>query len=141
MVNYFFIRDRLNLIRTSVARLQVFSHCDCGEFTSNPDNYAIAEHHLRRALEALFDIGRHIVAKRGLKKPESYHQVIQTLGVHQIIPFEFSERISGMAGYRNRITHGYADISPEELWSIIQSRLPDFEEFYSSIILFLENQE
>lgn len=35
-----------------------------GEFLQNRHNVAAAESYLRRSLEALFDIGRHILAKR-----------------------------------------------------------------------------
>ncbi len=44
------------------------------------DNFAIAEHHLRRALEAVLDIGRHIVAKKGLGRPEDYRGIFELLG-------------------------------------------------------------
>ncbi|WP_269085178.1 HepT-like ribonuclease domain-containing protein [Neomoorella mulderi] len=44
-------------------------------FIADNDNFAIAEHHLRRALEALLDIGRHIVAKKGYDRPEDYKSI------------------------------------------------------------------
>jgi len=51
--------ERIALMRTSVYRLKEFRKMEEEEFLVNPDNYAIAEHHLRRALECLLDIGRH----------------------------------------------------------------------------------
>lgn len=138
MVNSGLIMDRLNIIRTSVNRLDKIVKGSLTQFLSDPDAYAISEHHLRRALEALLDIGRHILAKQGLGKPESYRQVIQAMGTHQIIPAEFAQKIAGMAGYRNRLTHGYADISAEELWSVLQTRLEDFVGFHGYINQYLE---
>jgi len=133
MVNNGLIEDRLNQIRISVSRLKKLADKSQLEFVEDPDDFAITEHHLRRALEALFDIGRHILAKEALGKPESYQQVIQALGSNRILPIEFAERISGMAGYRNRLTHSYTDVRPEELWAILQTRLDDFEQFYNHI--------
>lgn len=141
MVNNGLIWDRLNLIRTSVNRLDKIAKGNEAQFLSDPDAYAIAEHHLRRALEALLDIGRHILAKQGLGKPDSYRQIILAMGAHKIIPADFADRILGMAGYRNRLTHGYADISAGELWAILQTRLDDFEQFFRCIGQYLDQKE
>jgi len=108
MVNFEFIEDRLAQIRTSSTRLKNMQNQTKEQFLSNPDYYAIAEHHLRRSLESMFDIGRHIIAKKGLGKPEKYSHIIELLGQHSIISFEFSKQIKGMAGYRNRLVHEYA---------------------------------
>ncbi|WP_373995605.1 MULTISPECIES: HepT-like ribonuclease domain-containing protein [unclassified Neomoorella] len=42
--------------------------------------------HLRRALEALLDIGRHIIAKKGLGRPEDYKSIIILLGKKRCDP-------------------------------------------------------
>ncbi len=49
------------------------------QFLANPDHYALAEHHLRRSLESIFDIGRHIIAKKELGKPEIYSHIFELL--------------------------------------------------------------
>jgi len=59
LLNKKLIMERIALMRTSVYRLKEFRKMEEEEFLVNPDNYAIAEHHLRRALECLLDIGRH----------------------------------------------------------------------------------
>jgi len=139
MVSCEFIEDRLTKIRTSSARLKEMQNLSKKQFLANPDHYAIAEHHLRRALESMFDIGRHIIAKKGLGKPEKYSHIIELLGQHSIISPEFREHIKGMAGYRNRLVHEYAHITAEELYDIINTRLKDFEQFSKYIVEFLEN--
>ncbi len=140
MVSFEFIEDRLTKIRTSSARLNEMQKLTKEQFLANPDHYAIVEHHLRRTLESMFDIGRHIIAKKGLGKPEKYSHIIELLGQHGIISSEFSIRIKGMAGYRNRLVHEYAHITSEELYDIIDTRLKDFEQFSKYIVEFLENE-
>lgn len=44
-----------------------------------------------------------------------------------------------MAGYRNRLTHFYADITPQELYEILQKNLCDFEYFLKAIKQLLTN--
>ncbi|HCJ10711.1 MAG TPA: hypothetical protein DHW14_06060 [Clostridiales bacterium] len=59
MFNLSLVADRAQTVRNSLARLRELSTLTLDEFRAVPDNYAIAEHHLRRALQALLDLGRH----------------------------------------------------------------------------------
>ncbi len=88
------------------------------QFLGDADNFAIFEHHLRRALESLLDIGRHIMAKQGLGHPTDYRSILLTLGREKILPPEFAEKIKGMAGYRNHLVHGYAEVTLEEVYQV-----------------------
>ncbi|SHE33626.1 hypothetical protein SAMN02745218_00172 [Desulfofundulus australicus DSM 11792] len=58
MINKELIHNRIDLINRSIARLKKMGTLTREQFLADPDNFAIAEHHLRRALESLFDIGR-----------------------------------------------------------------------------------
>ncbi|MBS3943430.1 MAG: DUF86 domain-containing protein [Dethiobacter sp.] len=138
MVNEELLDERLSQIRTAVLRLSRMKAFSREDFLANPDNFAIAEHHLRRSLEALFDIGRHIIAKKGYGKPENYKQIIEKLGQYKVISPDFAHKIQGMAGYRNRLVHGYVAVSPEEIYSIIENRLDNFQEFCTVIAGYIE---
>lgn len=46
-----------------------------------------------------------------------------------------------MAGYRNRLTHFYAEITPGELHDILNNDLGDFETFLSAIKRVLKHPE
>lgn len=140
MLNFELIEERLDQIRVSVNRLKKMKSMSLEEFLLDPDYFAISEHHLRRSLEALFDIGRHIIAKNGFGKPENYKQILDILGQQRIITPEFSKKIGGMAGYRNRLVHGYAKVSPEEIYNIIQTKLDDFVQFCIFIVKFIDSQ-
>ncbi len=141
MVRVEFIEDRLAQIRTSSARLMKMHTLTKEQFLANPDYYALAEHHLRRSLESMFDIGRHIIAKKGLGKPEIYSHIFELLGQHGIISPEFSKHIKKMAGYRNRLVHEYFHITAEELYNLINTRLEDFEQFSKFMVEFLEKEQ
>jgi len=138
LLNKELVYTRIDLIKRSLTRLEKMAVLPRETFLADPDNFAIAEHHLRRALESLFDIGRHIMAKQGLGHPADYRSIILTLGREKILPSKFAEKIKGMAGYRNRLVHGYAEVTPEEMYHIIQTRLADFEEYCAYILKYLE---
>ena len=47
--------------------------------------------------------------------------------------------LSRLAKYRNRLVHFYAEISPAELYDILQKDLGDFDIFLAAIKKVLEN--
>lgn len=141
LLNLNLINERLDQIRASVNRLQRLVSLSKEDFLADPDNFAIAEHHLRRSLEALLDIGRHILAKKGLGRPEDYRGIINSLGKNGILPPDFTARIQGMAGYRNRLVHGYANVTAEEIYEILKRNLGDFETFARYVIQFIDRED
>jgi len=57
------IVDRIGVVRKMLDDLRAVPLGSLDEFTSGPLNAPAAESYLRRALEALMDLGRHILAK------------------------------------------------------------------------------
>lgn len=125
MFNEQLVADRAQLIRASVARLKGLASLSWQEFTSNPDNFAIAEHHLRRALQAVLDLGRHVVVKAGLGNPANYRDIFDLLEKGGILDPDFARKVRGMAGYRNRLVHDYARVDEKEMFSLIRNELDD----------------
>lgn len=138
MYNPDLVTERLNIIRGAVKRLEVLAQVPAEEFSRNEDFVDIAENRLRRAIEALFDLGRHLVVKTGTGVPKDYRSVIDMLKDADIIPVEFAVRIAGMAGYRNRLIHEYNKVTPEELHYFLQNRLSDFELFCQYVVDYLK---
>jgi uncharacterized protein YutE (UPF0331/DUF86 family) len=93
------------------------------EFLKNRHNIAAAESYLRRSLEALFDIGRHILAKGFAFPATEYKEIAKGLQDKKILNEEEAELMWKMAGYRNRIVHFYHEIAPEELHEICLNHL------------------
>lgn len=60
MFNLSLVADRAQTVRRSLARLRELAALSPEQFQAVPDSYAVTEHHLRRALQALLDLGRHI---------------------------------------------------------------------------------
>ena len=73
---------------------------------------------MRRSLEALFDIGRHILAKRFAYPATEYREIAKGLLEKKVLEAKEAELMRKMAGYRNRMVHFYHEISPEELHEI-----------------------
>ena len=112
------IVDRIAWVQTMVARLKALPLRSKDEFLGNPDLVAAAESYLRRALEALFDLGRHILAKKFALPASEYKDVASGLANVKLLDKSEADLLAKMAGYRNRMVHLYHEIGPEELHQI-----------------------
>ena len=111
------IADRLGFITKSLVKLKKLSNLDENGFLAD-DNSAIAESYLSRSIEAIFDIGRHIIAKRAGKGIIEYKGIAVALGNMNFVSAELSERLRLIAGYRNRLVHFYHEVTEKELFAI-----------------------
>ena len=137
MIDHKRILDLIANVRKSLRRLREFSSMSPDDFRSDYDNFAVAEHHLRKVLETVLDIGRHIIARQGLGRPEDYTQIFEILGQEGVLPEDYVKRNRGLPGYRNRLVHIYHEVTSEEIFEIIQTKLSDLDEFCKLIIEYI----
>lgn len=79
IINKIMIRERLILVKEYLHRLKRLSQIPVEEFVDS-DSCAAAESYLRRSLEAIFDIGRHILAKGGhIELAQEYKSIARGL--------------------------------------------------------------
>lgn len=104
--------------------------------------FKLAQYHLHRALEGVFNIASHILSRLPGVAPTTYKEIARNLGSLGIADRDFAEKkLVSMAGYRNRLVHFYAEITPEEMHGILKENLKDIEEFLRSIQNLLQNPE
>jgi uncharacterized protein YutE (UPF0331/DUF86 family) len=96
-------------------------------FFADRRNIYTAESCLRRALESLFDIGRHILAKGFARGVSEYKEIAQILEVNDVLSPEVAGILRTLAGYRNRMVHFYHEVSAEELFEICTTDLKDVD--------------
>ena len=96
-------------------------------FLENKNNVAAAESYLRRSLEALFDMGRHILARRFAFPATEYKEIAKGLFDKKILNEDEAELMRRMAGYRNRMVHFYHEITPEELHEICLNHIDEIK--------------
>jgi uncharacterized protein YutE (UPF0331/DUF86 family) len=134
------LQTRISYIEDSLKSLERFKGIPYIKFHSNSDNFRIAFYDLHRALEAVMDIGSHILSRIPGARPASYKDIPRLLEKHKIIPAEFvANSLTKMAGYRNRMVHFYGEITEKEIYIIIQEELEDFYKFLEHIHKVLKN--
>lgn len=133
------VRERLSLIQDAAAVLDRLAGAGLAEFCSDYRNPAAAESYLRRALEAVFDVGRHLLAAQGLVSlAAEYKSIARALGRQEVVDASLAQRLEMMAGYRNRLVHLYSEVAPAELHEVISRNTGDLRRFVSSVTAWLE---
>ena len=137
------IESKVAIIRAALVELAKFSTLTQKEFTKESQNFAVAEHHLRRALEATFDLAGHIASRLPLspgQRPHTLKGLALILGTKKIVSADFAKNtLVKMAGYRNRMVHFYDEITPKELYEIVTQRTGDVEKFVKAIVKLIKN--
>jgi uncharacterized protein YutE (UPF0331/DUF86 family) len=122
------ISDRLAWVDKMLAEIQALPLQSQTEFFADRRNIHTAESCLRRALEALFDLGRHILAKGFAQGASEYKEIAQLLQAKGVFQPEAADKLRTLAGYRNRMVHFYHEVSDEELYEICATSLKDVEQ-------------
>lgn len=104
--------------------------------------YKLAQYHLHRALKGVFHIAGHVLARIPGGQVTQYSEMARKLGEVGMLPKGFAEgKLVTMAKYRNRLVHFYAQITPEELYGVLQKDLGDFVIFLTGVKNLLEHPE
>ncbi len=132
------ITAKIEIARQMLAGISTLPLASVGEFLADARMVAAGESFLRRALEALFDLGRHILAKGFAVPAPDYKAVARGLLGQGVVGADLAQRLTEMAGYRNRMVHFYDEVTPEELYDILTHHLGDIEAALASIQAWLE---
>ena len=109
------VMERVAWIRGMLAAIQRLPLESYESFLSDDLHVAAAESYLRRALEALMDLGRHMLAKGFGMVASEYREIPRQLQEAGVQPVELAARMGKLAGYRNRMVHFYHEVSDKEL--------------------------
>ncbi len=138
MLNITLIEERLALIVEYLLEISLLCEVPRDSFLADKTRVAACESYLRRCLEAVFDVGRHILAKAGhVDLAAEYKGIAKGLGELRIVDSDLSGKLIEMAGYRNRMVHLYHQVTPEELYEICRKDLGDLGRFVEQIRLFV----
>jgi len=119
------VSDRLAWVDRMVSEIRALPLENRAAFFSDRRNLWAAESCLRRGLEALLDLGRHILAKGFGIGVSEYKEIALRLAEHGVLAAQDADLLRVLAGYRNRLVHFYHEIGPDELYEICAFRLTD----------------
>jgi uncharacterized protein YutE (UPF0331/DUF86 family) len=121
------IVDRLGWVERMIAEIRALPLDDRSAFLSDQRNIWAAESFLRRALEALFDLGRHILAAGFGVGAREYNEIARRLREQGVLAEEEANLLRMLARYGVRLVHLYHETTPDELFHICVDHLEDMQ--------------
>lgn len=132
------IEERVDKIREASKELLEYRKKSKEEFLQDTKLQYATMYGLVMGIEAICDIGSHILAKYFLVKCEHYEDIIKNLGEYKVIPKELSSRSKEMADFRNFLIHIYHEVDPKKVYANLQKAPEEFTKFAKHFIKFLE---
>lgn len=96
---------------------------------------------LQTTIEAMIDICYHISAKKLQHPPLDSRDALKVLKENGIITSEEFKLYTSMVGFRNKLVHGYQQVSSEQVYSLAKNELEDFKKFLSTVLEVIKNSK
>ena len=123
------VLELLVSLREHLERLRPFQAESLPDLTKDWVKWYALLHALQILVEHVTDIGNYLLAGTGQKVPDDARIAIRQLGVSDIIPYDFAERIAPMTGFRNILVHEYLTVDPAIVYRVLQHGLDDIQQF------------
>jgi len=137
MVRREVIRKRLNKLDDYLGILNGLKRYSFQEFIENPEYYGSTERFLHLAIEAVIDLGNHVIAELELGTVNWYSDIPKILAAKGYISEELEDRWIRMTGFRNTLVHEYIDIDRRIVFDVLHNNLQDLEDLKKVFAQFL----
>lgn len=131
------IRRRLESLTDYLRILERIGQYSQKEFLEDPEHYGSAERFLQLAIEALLDMGSHIIAEEGLGTVNQSRDIPRLFREHGYIDSELEGRWIRMIGFRNILVHDYLDLDRKLVYEVLRTRLGDLRSLQQVFAKFL----
>lgn len=125
------VEKKLAEIETYVRQLRELA--EPGRLRSDVKEERFVTHTLQLAVQAALDAASHIVADERLGEPATNRELFSLLERADWIGEELSARLRDMAGFRNVLVHGYADLELAIVEDVLAERLDDLLDFSADV--------
>jgi uncharacterized protein YutE (UPF0331/DUF86 family) len=132
------VTERVAWVRHMMTQIRALPLDSYDTFRADPRSVASAESYLRRALEALLDLGRHVLAKGFGQVVVEYKEIARQLERVGVLDKEQGALLRTLAGYRNRLVHFYDEVTELELYNICAWRLGDLDIILAAMVAWID---
>jgi uncharacterized protein YutE (UPF0331/DUF86 family) len=125
------VAKKLALVESYVHDLRTLGRLDALPTDIREQRFVL--HTLQLATQAALDIAAHIVSDDDLGEPQTNRDLFGLLARHAWISTELAAKLEDMAGFRNVLVHGYADVDLDVVEDVVRNRLDDLLAFVEAI--------
>lgn len=104
------------------------------EFNNDPLLYGSAERFLHLSIEALIDIGNHIVSDDDLGRVDVYKDIAIILAENNYLSEEERDLFIRIIAFRNILVHDYLDLDRDVIFNLLKNNLADIRGILKSYL-------
>jgi len=97
------------------------------KFKNDPMIFGSTERFLHLLIEALIDMGNHIISDQNLGEVEFYKDIPRLLYRNNYINEEQKEIFEQITGFRNILVHEYLEIDLDIVYEVLDNKLGDLK--------------
>lgn len=131
------IRKRLNKLDEYLSILYNLRKYSFDNFTRDPERYGSAERFLHLSIEAILDMGNHVIADLELGIVNWYSDIPAILEKNGYIDSDMEKEWLQMIGFRNTLVHNYLEIDRRIVYDVLQNHLKDIKKIRKIFAQFL----
>lgn len=125
------VAKKLALIETYLRELRELANP--AALASDLRERRFIEHTLQIAIQVVLDVASHIVSDDRLGEPETNAQLFDRLADAGWISGAQRRTLGAMAGFRNILVHGYANVDLAIVREVVENHLGDLEDFVLAV--------
>jgi len=133
MTNSKTIENKISLVKKYIKILDNYKKYSKDEIQNDKTIKGAVERYLYLASQATIDLSEAVISYKGFRKPTSMSESFSILNEEKIIPLELTNKMIGMVGFRNVVTHDYDQIDYDIVYDVLQNKLKDIEELLEII--------
>ncbi len=137
MIDRDVINAKIDLIEQNLRLIEELRMQGFKTFSKSFRDVQAGKHSLQESIEACLDIGSHIIAEKGFRRPDDYRDIFSILGDEGVIDHKLSEKLQEMAQFRNVLVHRYSEIDTKRIFIIMSEDIEDIQEFIKKILDYI----
>jgi uncharacterized protein YutE (UPF0331/DUF86 family) len=125
------IAKKLAFIQTCLRELRQLARPN--DLWTDIKEQRFVEHTLQLTIQAALDVASHIVSEERLGEPATNRDLFDRLARAGWLARDLADRVSNMAGFRNILVHGYADVDLAIVQDVLANHLGDLDAYIAAI--------
>jgi uncharacterized protein YutE (UPF0331/DUF86 family) len=134
------IQSKLISLKRCIERVESKIPASISGLSNSYDLQDIITLNLQRAIQISVDIAAHIVSEIDSTVPATMAQSFEILYEQKVISSQVAERMKKSIGFRNIAVHEYTSLDWEVVYNVVTTRLHDFRDYASEIVIWLRDQ-
>lgn len=125
------IAKKLAFIEACLRDLETLARVELIEHDVREERFI--EHTLQLAIQAALDVASHVVSDERLGEPATNQDLFRLLAQNGWIEPDQIAALRAMAGFRNVLVHGYAEVDRAIVRNVVEHHLGDLRQYVGAI--------